>query len=97
MAPKIKFLEPKHEYKWPKTGWCRRLEYDGVEYLVGVESGGQVRIPYTPRGTYGHKWYGFVRLPNKNNWTLFYERVGGTLGANGLLEEAGIIPKKAKQ
>ncbi len=76
----------------PLTGtWSRKVLVNGKEYRVGIERGKRVRIAFKPRnnGGWGFHYYGFVREDGREVWS---DRVGGTLGAKGLLEDAGIIP-----
>ena len=70
-------------------GWARSLTIDGAEYRVGVTRGKAVRIAYKPRGeNIGHQWNGWVMKWGSNIWA---GRVGGSLGARGLLKRADVI------
>lgn len=86
-AQEIK-LEPRHDYAH-NAGWSRKVTVDGVSYVVGIERGKRVQIPFKPRGTYGYKYFGFVRnAAGKEVWSA---AVGGSLGAKGLLMRASIV------
>lgn len=57
-------------------------------FLVGVSRGNSVRIAY--RGNQrGWEWHGFVRIPETGR-EVYGEKVGGSTGARGLLEYAGV-------
>ena len=78
-------------------GWSRPVTVDGVAYIVGVVRGKRVRIAYKPRGPggWGFWWHGYVRdAKGKEIWS---GRVGKSAGARGILEDAGILMRKAKR
>lgn len=72
------------------SGWARSATVGGKTYRVGIDRGKAVRIPYKPRGqNIGHHYRGWVMDSNGRN--IFCDRVGGSLGARGLLELAGVF------
>jgi hypothetical protein len=89
----LRFVAPRHDYDLGR-GWSRRVAVGDVEYIVGVEAGRRVRIPFRPRNgrkgkAHGYQWFGFVRAVNgKSVWE---GRVNGSLGCRGLLVAAGIL------
>lgn len=91
--PDLRFLSPRHDYDGGR-GWSRRVAVGGDEYVVGVEAGKRVRIPFKPRGvhgvkSHGYQWHGFVRTTAGE--TLWDGRVNGSLGCRGLLDAAGLL------
>jgi len=66
---------------------------DGRKFHVGIEPVKKVRIPYKPRGTFGWRYYGFVR--DANGKEIAGDTVGGSLGVRGLLKLAGLLPRPA--
>lgn len=74
-------------------GWTRDCRVAGIDYQVSVRQGKKVRIPYKPRGTFGFQWNGSVYSGGRCLWS---GAVSGTIGARGLLIEAGVIPKGAQ-
>lgn len=84
------FVSDRHDYAHG-AGWSRRVLVGDVEYVVGVERGRKVRIAFKPSGqNVGWRYHGFVRdVRGREVWS---ERVGGTLGARGLLRRAGLLP-----
>jgi hypothetical protein len=88
---KIQYLTEKTPMPFA-PGWSRKVEVNGAVYFVGVRGVKQVRIPYKPRGeNRGWVHEGFVN--DANGRCLFSEKVPGSLGARGLLLDAGIITK----
>lgn len=85
----FEFLAPKHDYAF-EGGWSRKVKVGDQEYIVGVERGKRVRIAYKPRGqNIGWKWRGFVRdAKGREIWSGLVPK---TLGARGLLADAGVI------
>jgi hypothetical protein len=70
--------------------YARVTMADGRVFHVGIEPVKRVRIRYKPRGTYGWRYYGFVR--DANGKEIAGDTVGGSLGVRGLLKMAGLIP-----
>ena len=70
-------------------GWSRRVRVGDAEYSVIMRRGKSVRIPFKRRGqNRGWQWHGEVYQNGRVVWS---GRVPGSLGCNGILEEAGII------
>lgn len=69
----------------------RPLDWSGAKYyefVLRVEAGKRVRIPYKPRGTWGIQWHAEVR----GHVRLLSERVPTySWGIKRLLAEAGVI------
>jgi hypothetical protein len=63
--------------------WSAVVECEGHQFNVSVVMGERVRIPYKPRGTYGHKWYAYVQGPDKH--TRWSGRVSSSIGAKHLV------------
>ncbi len=85
----MKYLTPKQPGSFGK-GWFRKVEHEGRTYNVSVAAGKRVRIAYTPRGTYGYQWTGRVMSADDGPRVRWSGRVGGSLGARGLLIAAGV-------
>jgi hypothetical protein len=72
-------------------GWSQVVVVGGKRYAVGVEPGERVRIAFKRRGTYGHRWYGFVR-PYEGGNKSWGEEVAKSVGVLALLRYAGLLP-----
>jgi hypothetical protein len=72
-------------------GWRRLVKIGEQEYSCVVEMGRRVRIPYKPRGTYGHEWHGAVYRVGSNQGRVWCGDVHGSIGCKGLLKAAGVI------
>jgi hypothetical protein len=71
-------------------GWSQVVLVGGKRYAVGVEPGERVRIAFKQRGTYGHRWYGFVRpYEGGKSWS---QEVAKSAGMLALLRYAGLLP-----
>jgi hypothetical protein len=83
---KYELIGPKHE---SISGWTRTCSVDGTLYSVVVSRGKSVRIRYKPRGqNRGWQWHGSVYANGRCLWS---GRIPGSLGARGILIEAGIL------
>jgi len=75
--------------------WYRTVTFDdGRVFVVGVERGKPVRIPFKPRGqNRGFQWWGVVR--DATGRTVWTDRLSsGTVGVRGLLMRAGLLTSK---
>jgi hypothetical protein len=69
--------------------WSRICQLDGNTYHVSVRRGRSVRIAFKPRGqNRGWHWHGSVYSNGKCLWA---GRVDKSIGARGLLIQAGVI------
>ena len=74
-------------------GWSQLVCFVDRLYVVGVEPGKRVRIPFKPRGqgAYGYKWNGFVRSLDDGRRVYWNGEVPGSLGVRGLLIDSGVM------
>ena len=90
--PKYK-LGPKREYDRISPGWCREVTLaDGRVLMCTVVGTHKVRIAFRGRQR-GWSWLGQV-TDRATGEHLLRDRVGGSVGVRGLLQGAGIFPRK---
>lgn len=70
-------------------GWSQTAEVGGARYRVSLRSVRRVRIPFKPRGTYGHVFEASVYDADARR--VYAGKAPGSLGVRGILRDAGLL------